>query len=498
MLSLEEQNYLFGMREFGGKSLNEIAKETGHHFNTVKKYADCDDWNEERNVREKRASGLEPLKEVIDDWITEDLKRKRKHRRTGTKIYNDLRESEEHGKLLTVGKHTVINYVSKRKREFGQESNGTAMYLTHPKGSAQVDFGEILVVGKNGVEEKSSELVLSFPDSNAGFNQVSVDETAESLCDALIRIFEFIGGVPPRILFDNMSSAVVHIEAHGRRQLSEIFLRFTMHYRFAAVFCNPDSPQEKGNVENKVGYLRRNYLLPPPKIEDLEAFNCELLEKCKKDLNREHYRKNEQISELFRAEQEVLLPLPEERFEVFTLERVKTDKYSFFRHDNNFYSTSPEYVRCEMWLEIGAGELRILNDNYEEVVRHRRLNKKSAEPVINFENYVGDLIRKPRAFQASPYFSTLPDVVQKHLNGLTYLELKKTLLLLLPIIRADRIGDAAAVLELSNIRNADDFEAAFRALTEDPHPIPDAENAPKQEEYLPNLDPYSALQGGGE
>jgi len=52
-----------------------------------------------------------------------------------------------------------------------------------------------------------------------------------------------------------------------------------MHHRFKAELCNPDSPQEKVNVENKVGYIRRNYLLPPPEIVDLEAFNAELLEK---------------------------------------------------------------------------------------------------------------------------------------------------------------------------------------------------------------------------
>ena len=231
VLTMEEQIYLFGQREFGGKSLNEIAKETGRHFNTVKKYADREDWNAEYKPRKLRASRLEPLKEIIDEWITEDMKRRKKHRRTGTKIYNDLRTSEEYGSLLTVGKHTVINYVSLRKKELGQKTYGTAMYVLHPMGSAQVDFGEVLVATKSGAEEKAHELVLSFPNSNAGFKQICLDETKESLCEALQRIFEYIGGTPPRILFDNMSSAVVHIEKHGKRQVTEMFMRFTMHHR---------------------------------------------------------------------------------------------------------------------------------------------------------------------------------------------------------------------------------------------------------------------------
>jgi transposase len=496
---MDEQNYLYGLREFGGKSLNEIARETGRHFNTVKKYADREDWNAEYKPRKKRISGLDPLKPVIDEWITEDLKRRRKHRRTGTKIYNDLLNSKEHGNLLTVGKHTVINYVSRRKKELSQTTYGTAMYVLHPMGSAQVDFGEVLIRTAKGAEEKAHELVLSFPNSNAGFNQVCMDETKESLCEALQRIFEYIGGTPPRILFDNMSSAVVRIEAHGERQTTEMFTRFTMHHRFKADFCNPDSGHEKGNVENKVGYLRRNYLLPPPMIEDLEAFNRVLLDKCMADLEREHYMKKEPIMDLFNAECEALIPLPRERFRVFTLETAITDKRSFIRYDNNFYSTSPEYVKREMWLEIGANELRILNDRYEEVARHKRKQKRATEPVIDFTNYVGELIRKPRAFLASPYFATLPEPVQKHLKILPYPELKKTLLVMLPIIKEGNIGDAAAVLELSAIRDADEFAAAYRALTEDPQSLPSVATTttPAQQPYLPKLDPYNALLIGG-
>ncbi|GHU36670.1 hypothetical protein FACS1894105_07420 [Clostridia bacterium] len=77
-----------------------------------------------------------------------------------------------------------------------------------------------------------------------------------------------------------------------------------------------------GNVENKVGYLRRNHLLPAPKINDIEAFNRNLLDECMTDLERNHYVKNEQIIDMFKAEQEALIPLPRERFRVFRMEKV--------------------------------------------------------------------------------------------------------------------------------------------------------------------------------
>jgi transposase len=495
VLTLDKQNYLSNLSQYEGLSLREIAQRSGHHFNTVKKYVDKEDWNTDYKPRKGRVSPLEPLKPTIDEWLMEDLKRKRKYRRTGTKIYNDLRADKELSKLLSVGKHTVINYVSRRKTELCKKTYQTAMFGLHSMCEAQVDFGEVLVSHRDGSEEKWHELVISFPWSNAGFAQVCRFETKECLCEALQRIFEFIGGVPLRILFDNMSSAVVHIEGHGNRKLTEMFTRFTMHHRFKAEFCNPDSPNEKGNVENKVGYIRRNFLLPPPKIEDLDEFNHELLQRCMADLQREHYVKKEQMVDLFTEEQEALIPLPRERFRVFMLEKVKTDKYSFIHFDNNRYSTSPEYAECEMWLEFGTSELRVLNEKYEQVASHTRIYGHAIEPAIDFENYIGALSRKPRAFLNSPYFPTLPEAIQTHLKNCQYADLKMMLITLVPIIREGKINDAATVLELSTIRSADDFAAAYRALTEDPRELPSVTTSltPAQQPYLPKLDSYSAL-----
>ena len=68
------------------------------------------------------------------------------------------------------------------------------------------------------------------------------------------------------------------------------------------------------------------------------------------------------------------------------------------------------------------------------------------------------------------------------------------LVTLVPIIRDGKIGDAAAVLELSTIRDTDDFAVAYRALTEDPAALPSVTtpNTPNQTPYLPKLDGYTS------
>ena len=159
MLTMDEQNYLTALREIEGRSLRDIAAHTGYHFNPVKKYADREDRNMEYRPRKPRISGLAPLKVVIDEWIKEDLKRKRKHRRTATKIYNDIVSDKKLSALLIVGRQTVTNYVSKRKKELNITPYSTAMYTLHTMCEAQVDFGEVLVMGKNGAEEKWHILV---------------------------------------------------------------------------------------------------------------------------------------------------------------------------------------------------------------------------------------------------------------------------------------------------------------------------------------------------
>ena len=272
MLEVEKQTYLSGLSRYEGLSMREISERAGHDFRTVKKYVDREDWNEDRKTRKKRESGLDAVKPIIDEWLKEDQKRGRKYRRTGTKIYNDLRADEELSKLLTVGIQTVRRYIGKRKAELSKQTYKTAMFGLHAMCEAQVDFGKVLIITSEGAEETWHELIISFPFSNAGFGQVCRFETKECLCEGLSRIFEYIDGVPLRILFDNMSSAVVHIEEHGKRKLTEVFMRFAMHHGFKAEFCNPDAPQEKGSVENKVGYISKKFLIATAKDRKLGRF----------------------------------------------------------------------------------------------------------------------------------------------------------------------------------------------------------------------------------
>ena len=52
------------------------------------------------------------------------------------------------------------------------------------------------------------------------------------------------------------------------------YSQLAAHYGFEPVFCNPASGNEKGLVENLVGYIRRNVCVPLPRVKSLDELNA--------------------------------------------------------------------------------------------------------------------------------------------------------------------------------------------------------------------------------
>lgn len=328
MLKVPQQQYIRFLREVEGCSIQEIADRLQVNWRTAKKYADRDDWNEPVRKRTSRYPVLGPFLEIIDSWLEEDERLPRKQRHTAVRIYHRLRN--EYG--FTGGKRTVSEYVSKRKKAMVTEKAEHFERLEHPGGEAQADFGTVYVV-KSGELVERKVLTLSFPYSNAAFVFPVPKENTECFLEALRRLFEQMGGVPRKIWFDNLSAAVVSIRQDGQRVCTEAFQRFCAHYRFEPLFCNPYSGHEKGHVENKVGYGRRNWCVPPPVIDTPEQLEAFLAEAARMDMQRPHYVKKQTIAELWEQEKLKLLVLPDRPLEIFRLETCRLNKYGELTFD---------------------------------------------------------------------------------------------------------------------------------------------------------------------
>jgi transposase len=343
-----------------GKTISQIGRETGFDRKTIRAYLAKQDFNQDiKQPAKPLFPSLEPYKACIDSWLAEDKKARKKQRHTAQRVFNRLKKEFNDFKLSY---RTVAGYVSLKKKEvFGK----TRAYLPleHIPGEAQADFGDCQFYEKGRLYD-GNYLNLSFPASNKGYLQVFKGENSQCLLEGLISIFTHIGGVPSCIWFDNASSAVSKVLKEGQRNLTDKFLAFKAHYGFEAVFCNIGAGHEKGNVEAKVGYHRRNMLVPVPRFDNILKFNSGLLALCEEDGNRDHYRIEATHNDLFKKDKNALLKLPATVFDAAKYERVKTNGYGKFVLDGLYeYSVSPKYADCHVMVRIGANTVTPLDES---------------------------------------------------------------------------------------------------------------------------------------
>ena len=233
-----------------GKNLSEIAALMNLDWRTVRKYVDMEDFNPAPPAPEKEVqhtSKLNNFKPLIDSWLEADLKAPRKQRHTAKRIHRRL-QKEASG--YDCSYRLLVSYVTEKKKELRLSKEEGALPLNHFPGEAQADFGTADFYENGKLHHEAKYLVLSFPYSNGGYLQLNYGENMECLLEGLVAIFEYIGGVPTEIWFDNTRTIVTDIIKGGGRNVTERFQRFAEHYRFKPVFMNPDAGWEKGNVRS--------------------------------------------------------------------------------------------------------------------------------------------------------------------------------------------------------------------------------------------------------
>ena len=414
MLTMTQTNTIRNAFFYEGDTISQVARDFKVDRKTVRKYISQDDWNEVPPVAAAKPlhPKLDPYKSQIDEWLMADKQAKKKQRHTAKRVYDRL--CEVHGDNFECSYRTVASYVSLRKKEV-YKSNSCHLPLVHKVGEAQVDFGEVEFY-ENGIRHEGAALNVSFPQSNAGYVQLFKGENQECLLTGLRAIFEHIGGVPNRIWFDNPSTLVSEIRKDGERKLTDGFLRFKQHYGFEATFCNPASGHEKGSVEGKVGYQRRNFLVPVPELRCLQEFNLALLKRCDDDMNRGHYRKEATIRELFEDDRRALPSLPSVPYEVCKYVTMKPNAYAKFCLDGKYtYSTAPKFANAPVLVKITAMEVIPLDENHREIVRHKRLYGSKQES-MQWLPYLVQLSRSPGALKYSGIYEMLPDPLKEYLD----------------------------------------------------------------------------------
>jgi transposase len=403
-----------------GHSVAEISRDIEVDEKTVRKYLKQDDFSPCAPEKLRRPSRLDPHKPLIDQWLKEDQSRWRKQRHTAKRIHERLaRESP--------GYDCSYNLVQRYVKEVrGMLRAGRASQeLVWQPGEAQSDFGEADFL-EQGVLVRKKYLTLSFPHTNNSFTQVFGGETAECVCQGLQDIFAYIGGVPWVIVFDNATGVGRRIgqEIHE----SKLFQRMRAHYRFSVRFCNPYSGHEKGNVENKIGYTRRNLFVPEPAFDDVQAYNRTLLELHAQKAEEPHYKKLLPIKQLYRADEQALMRLAAKPFDVCRYEYLKTDGYGKVHLDaRHHYSTRPEYARQEVLVAIRAHTIDILDEHKQLVVQHTRQYGCRRSDTVDYRTSLAMLMRNAGAWRNSGIRELVSPELKEVMDNQSRDELKATL-----------------------------------------------------------------------
>ena len=373
-----------------GEGKRRICREYGIHFKTLQKIlgnAEPPGYRQSK-PREKRKIG--PYIPFIEDALREDRKAPRKQRHTAKRLFNRLVKEHSYDGGYTAVKEAV--------RAFKQRTQEVYIPLSHPRGWAQVDFGyaEIDLAGER---IEMAFFVMTLPFSDAFFVCAFPRECTETFQEGHKRAFEFFEGVATRISYDNSKIAVISVGKGPGRKLTDGFLRLQSHYSFIEHFCRVRRPNEKGHVETLVGYCRRNFMVPVPKVETIEGLNNHLEACCRADLERTLRGKEKSKKELLAEECLAMLPIPSDRFEAHRVEETGANSLSLVRFDRNDYSVPTEYGHHPVTAIGTVEEVRlVVNDHL--VASHRRSWKKHGtffSPI----HYLALLERKPGGFDFS-------------------------------------------------------------------------------------------------
>jgi transposase len=320
-------------------------------------------------------------------------------------MYERLRD--EHG--FTGSASTVRRYVAKLK------ATGKEVYMPlafDPGEEAQVDWHSGWIV-ENGVQRKAQFFCMRLCYSKASFVIAYEHADLVSFIDGHLRAFAYFGGIPRRIAYDNLKSAVTHVGNPRKGQdrvLNETFRKLRCHYLFETRFCTPARGNEKGDVENLAKRSERTYLTPLPEVSSLTELNEHLRACCQKDLqlpgakpHRERRR-----GELLDEERRTFLPLPSTAFEACELIDTVIDKRSLVNVKTNGYSAPTRWAHHPVRVKLFVDAVELWCE-HQRVARHPRHHGKG-QYILEPTHYLNLLKTKPGSLDnARPFKGMIGD-----------------------------------------------------------------------------------------
>jgi len=373
-----------------GKSVRRIAREYHHSRATVEKALASAEPGVYTLQAPRPALVLGPYQARIAELLAENDRLPRKQRYTAHKIYQILCSEGFPG-----AESTVRGYVSRCRRE----QRRPPVYLPlefDPGQDAQVDWGEALaIIAGESVTVQVFYMRLCY--SRRLFMMAFPTQRQEAFLEGHVQAFHFFQGVPRRIAYDNLKAAVLRILTGRNRQEQQAFQVFRSHYLFESRFCTPGQGHEKGGVEHGVGFGRRNFLVPIPRVASFAELNDHLGAQCLADDQRQVEGQPLTIGEAWARERPALLALPDHDFACCRTKTVSLTPYGQVEFETNRYSVPANRARARLVLRAYPLRIDIL-DQQEVIASHPRCYGRHQD-IFDPLHYLPLLEQRPGAFE---------------------------------------------------------------------------------------------------
>ena len=367
------------IKNFHPQQLVISPRELGIHRRTVKRYFDIDSQKDSKCTNSITGSvkDIDP-KPVVDiailtggrrsecesyrSFIIDGLERGL----TGRRIHQDLVEEHQFKASYQsvqrfIHKLEVSNLLPFRRLE------------CEPGEEVQVDFGSAApVIDSNGKRRRPHLLRVILSHSRKGYSEVVPRQSTEFFIRALENSFRHFGGVPRKVIIDNLRAAVSKADFYDP-DINPKIRSFCQHYQTVVLPTKPWTPRHKGKVERGVGYVKDNALKGRsfPSISAQNQF-LSTWEKTVAD-TRIHGTTRRQVKAAFALERDHLQKLPDTLFPYFEECRRTVHRDQHVEVKCAYYSVPSEYVRREVWVRYTTRTVKIFNQHWKVLANHVRV-----------------------------------------------------------------------------------------------------------------------------
>ena len=373
-----------------GLSIRAISRQLGHCRKAIRKALDHAEPEGYQRKQPHTAPKIAPYQSRIEELLQESEQMPRKQRYTGHKIYQLLQMEGYRGSESNLHRYVSLQRGARNQRpaylplefDLGQD--------------AQVDWGEAQAEIK-GTRQTVQMFVMRLNYSKARFVMAFPFQKQEAFFEAHVQAFHFFGGVPRRITYDNLKTAVFRVLEGHHRQEQRAFTAFRSYYLFESNYCTPAQGHEKGGVESDVGYVQRNFFAPIPKAKDFAELNAVLQQACLNDMQRNTRGESRSVAEVWQSEKSALLPLDPHDFPACSNHMARVNPYSQVVFETNRYSVPAEYVGKQLALRAYPFRVDVLSAS-AVVAEHPRCLEREQD-ILNPLHYLGLLEQRPGAFE---------------------------------------------------------------------------------------------------